>query len=77
MPDQPIGPILDGLGINIDLDPGDLIETAVVITKTIDADGRVSVGLYGSTGLDWLAQLGLITAASQVIHGPYRHPDDD
>lgn len=77
MPQQPIGPVLDGLGVTIDLEPGALIESAVVISKVLTADGEIALDLQGSDGLDWLAQLGLITAASQVVRGPYAHPDDE
>lgn len=78
MSEQPIGPILDGLGVTIDLADGDLIESALVIAKVINAAGDTHVGLYDSAGMDWLAQLGLITAAAQIVNGnAYAHPDDD
>jgi hypothetical protein len=78
MADQPIGPILDGLGITIDVDQGDLIETALVISKCILADGHVTVCLSDSAGMSWLEQLGLIAAATQIVNDrPFAHPDSD
>ena len=78
MADQPIGPVLDGLGVTIDLDGGDLVESAVVIAKVHLADGSVSVALSDSTGLSWIDQLGLLAAAQQIVNDrPFRHPDPD
>ncbi|GIM88883.1 hypothetical protein [Paractinoplanes toevensis] len=54
MADQPIGPILDGLGVAIDLNEGDLVESALVIAKVVNADGQTTVGLFDSAGMDWL-----------------------
>ena len=67
MTDQPIGPILDGLGVTIDLADGELVETAVVVTKIVAADGQVLLGLYGPDSMSWLEKLGLIEAAKQRI----------
>jgi hypothetical protein len=78
MPDQPIGPILDGLGVTIDVDDGDLIENALVISKCVLADGGVAVVLSDSAGMSWLEQLGLIAAATQIVNDrPFAHPDSD
>jgi acyl-CoA hydrolase len=78
MPDQPIGPILDGLGVTIDLDDSELVESALVITKLVNADGQVLLGLYGSDAMSWLEKLGLIQAAKQrVSDSPWSDRDDD
>jgi acyl-CoA hydrolase len=77
MTDQPIGPILDGLGVTIDLDDGELVESALVITKLVNADGQVLLGLHGSDSMSWLEKLGLIQAAKQrVSDAPWSEPDD-
>lgn len=77
MADQPIGPILDGLGVTIDLDDGDLIESALVLAKHVDADGLVSLSLASSDGMSWLEQLGLLAAAQQIVNSQHwDHPDD-
>lgn len=66
---QKIGERLDQLGVTQELDDGDLIASAVVITKVIDTEGRVSVGIAGDEACTWLDQLGLVTAAAQVLDG--------
>lgn len=68
MSEQPIGPILDGLGLTIDLADGELIDSAVVIVKTVTPDGSVAVDIANSAGMDWLGQLALITAAGRVVN---------
>jgi hypothetical protein len=76
--DQPIGPILDGLGVTIDLENGDLVEHAVVLAKVHLAGGGVSVALSDSDGMTWLEQLGLIAAAQQIVNDrPFEHPDSE
>ncbi len=67
MTDQPIGPVLDGLGVTIDLADGDLVSDAVVIAKVVSADGDVTVALSSSESMSWLDQFGLISAANAVV----------
>lgn len=64
---QPAGPILDSLGVTFDLDEGDLISVALVITKVLCEDGTVSLMIGSSEGSTWLEHLGLITAAADLI----------
>jgi len=68
MSDQPIGPILDGLGTQIDLADGDLIASALVIAKVIDTNGEVSLYIATSEGLSWIDQNGLVTSAQQILN---------
>lgn len=78
MTEQPVGPILDGLGVTMPLDDGDLIESALVISKCVLADGTVTVAISDSVGMSWLEQLGLIAAATQIVNDrPFAHPDSD
>ncbi len=78
MPDQPIGPVLDGLGATLDLPDGALVEQAVVITKIVHEDGSVALALSDSAGLCWIDQLGLLSAATQIVNErPFQHPDDE
>lgn len=78
MSEQPAGPILDGLGITIDLADGDLIASAVVLAKVIGADGQVSIYIGDSEGLSWIEQMGLLAAAQNVIQQTsYEHRDED
>jgi len=68
MNDQPIGPILDGLGTKIALDEGDLVASAFVIAKVVEQDGEVSLALASSEGLSWIEQNGLLSSAQQIIN---------
>lgn len=73
---QPIGPILDGLGVMIDLGDGALVEVALVVAKVVTPDGVVNVSLSDSAGMSWLDQLALVAAAQQIVNAqPFEHPD--
>jgi len=37
---EPIGNLLDGLGLDLDLDEGELVAGAIVLLKTVDEDGE-------------------------------------
>lgn len=64
---HPAGPILDGLGVTFELAPDDRVTEVLVLAKTTDlATGAVGLSL-ASNGLDWIAQIGLITAANVVL----------
>lgn len=65
--EQKIGDILDGLGVTLDMDEGDLIASALVIAKVIDAEGDVSLAMMTSDGLSWIEQNGLLASAQQVV----------
>lgn len=67
MTEQPIGPILDGLGTTVELEDGDLIASALVIAKVIDKDGQSTLILAESQGLSWIDQNGLLASAQQIV----------
>ncbi len=79
MTDQPIGPILDGLGTTIDLDEGDLVASAFVIAKVVEPNGEVTLAIASSEGLSWIEQNGLLASAQQIVNqvGIGRKGDDD
>lgn len=60
---QPVGPVLDGLGIRITLKDGDLVAGAIVLTKVVEADGGVRLGVTWPDGMSWLERLGMLHAA--------------
>ncbi|GAA3153631.1 hypothetical protein ACFQ0X_43630 [Streptomyces rectiviolaceus] len=68
MTEQPIGPILDGLGVSLEVDDGDLIASAVVILKVLDKDGDAALALATSEGLSWIDQNGLLASAQQIVN---------
>ena len=64
---QPVGPILDELGVKVDLDEQDRITEVLVLAKTTDLDSGDVALIVVSNELDWIAQAGLHAAAAQVF----------
>lgn len=71
MADQKIGQLLDSLGVEADLEEGDLVASAFVILKVVKADGTVSLANARSDGLDWITRLGMVTAAQSIENGGF------
>lgn len=65
--DQPAGPIVDGLGITLDIEEDALVSDAVLIAKIVTSDGSTQVAISDSTAMDWLTQYGLIKAAERIV----------
>lgn len=72
-----MGTDLNHLGLDVELDEGDLIASAVLITKVVKADGSVAVAISDSEGVSWVEQLGLLTAATEIIRSTSRFEGDD
>lgn len=67
MADQPAGPLLDALGVELDVEDGDQITEVLVLAKVANFDtGRTGLTIGASNGLDWIAQRGLLSAATLV-----------
>lgn len=71
MADEPIGQILDALGVTLDLDEGDMPVDAHVLVKIVKADGSVSLVKAVSESLDWITLVGMLTAALHVENNGY------
>ncbi len=67
-----LGELIDTLGVELEMDDEDLVSSAVVLLKVITEDGSIQLGIASSEGLDWIAQLGLIEAARDVVRGAER-----
>ena len=61
------GELIDALNVTLDIQDGDMVTDVVVLMKNVLADGAVSVVVATSEATSWLEQLGLITAASDII----------
>ena len=61
---QPIGQLLDNLGVAAAIAPDDLPVAALVLIKVVDADGGVRLSLDYSVGMDCITRLGMLTAAT-------------
>jgi hypothetical protein len=67
--EQPIGPLLDALGVVIELEDNHQLTEAVVLAKAVnfDSDSPPALVLASSAGLDWISMGGLIFAAQRVL----------
>ena len=74
---QPIGSLLDALGVGCDLDDGEHVTDAVVLLRVSPIDAEHSrIAVVSSDGMDWITQLGLIHAArSMAEYDPSRERD--
>lgn len=70
MTDQKISDILDGLGVNLELDGEDLVSAAVVILKVHPADGSTPViRSIRDAGSDWITEYALVGNAWDACRG--------
>lgn len=72
-----VGNLLDSLGIEHHPEPGELVASAVVLLKVIDAEGDVSLRTLCSDGLSWIERIGMLRAAEHVeLPGVFTEPDE-
>lgn len=67
MPDQPAGPVVDGLGVTLALEEGALVSDCILIAKVINPDGQPGIAIAESDALDWITQYALVKAAERII----------
>ena len=68
---QPIGEILDQLGIEAPLDEGDLICSAVVVLSIlVEGDPHPRLTIANSDGMGWIEQAGLLRLAERIASEP-------
>jgi hypothetical protein len=76
--DQPVGPLLDALGVTIELEANQHLTEAIVLGKVIDLDDNTTGLVIGSSNsLDWIAQRGLVAAAQHILDHDGCRDDDD
>lgn len=69
---QPIGSMLDQLGVTANLDEHERITDVVVLGKVAKLDaseGATRIVVSFSTNTDWITRLGLLYAGRKVIDG--------
>lgn len=64
--EQPIGTTLDALGITAAIAPDTLVSGAVVLLKTVTADGRERLSVAHSDGIGWTERAGMLHIASTM-----------
>ena len=67
---RPAGPLLDALGVTVEIEDSQRLVEAVVIGKIFDLERDVTGLVIGaSQGADWLTQRGLVEVARDVLRG--------
>jgi len=62
---QPLGRLIDSLGVEHRPEEGELVLGAVVLMKVMEADGRIAMRSAWSPGLSWMERVGMHQAAAQ------------
>ena len=60
---EPVGNLLDSLGVAYSPDEGELVSDALVIMKVVREDGSVGLRVAWSEGMSWVERLGMLHAA--------------
>lgn len=79
MADRPAAPIVESLGVTLDLEDGQHVVSLVVVGKVVDfdsEDARPALILGKSEGLDWIDQRGLVYAAVEVLQSDSGYQDE-
>jgi hypothetical protein len=77
MPDQPAGPLLDNMGVVLDIDDNQHLTDVLIIGRVADfGDGKTALAIGTSTGVDWVLQRGLLEAAREVLNREVFEDDD-
>lgn len=63
---EPIGDLLNSLGVEHTPLDGELVAGAVVLLKVIDADGHVALRTCWSDGMSWIERLGMCRVAMEI-----------
>lgn len=72
-----IGNLIDTLGVKAPLAEGDIVESAVVLLKILPSTGPTRLALCNSASLDWIAQLGMVHGAVQILDADEPMPDNE
>ena len=61
---------LESLGIHVNnLEPGDLVASALLLVRVIEEDGSEYVGHYSSDGLGFVEKIGMLRVAERMTIG--------
>ena len=63
---QPIGRLIDSLGVEHRPEEGELVLGAVVLLKVMEPGGEVSMRSAWSPGLSWMERVGMHEAAARA-----------
>jgi hypothetical protein len=67
--EKPIGDVLDALGVTAAIEPDALVSGAIVLLKTVLADGTVRLSVSHSEGLSWIERAGMVRLTEAMETG--------
>lgn len=68
---QPIGDLLDNLGVKAEVEDGDLVASAVVVMAIMVEDSNEPrLTIANSEGMSWIQQAGLLRLAERICSEP-------
>lgn len=71
-----IGDILDQLGVDADIDPEDLVSSAVVVLSVlVPGSDHPRLAIANSEGISWIQQAGLLRLAERICSEPPNEGD--
>lgn len=73
---EPIGDLVDSLGITHSPDEGELVSDAIVLLKVTDPDGQLGLRFLRSDGLSWIEAIGILRVAEQTELDDLRDGND-
>lgn len=74
MAETQLGNVLDNLGVTCDLEPTDLVCSAVVVLSVlVEGEHNPRLTIANSDGISWVEQAGLLRLAERITSEP---PDE-
>ena len=78
MAQQPVGDVIDSLGVKVELNDTDLVSSAVVVMSVlVEGDDNPRLMIASSEGLGWIQQAGLLRLAERICSEPPSPEDED
>lgn len=69
------GEIVDSLDATLEITDGQIVTDLVLVAKVADPEGQPAIVIGTSGGMDWITQLGIVTAAAQILDGGYEEAE--
>lgn len=60
---NPIGNLIDGLGVTMSFEEGELVKSVVVLVTVLDPDGTTTLRSAWSDGMSWVERVGMLRVA--------------
>lgn len=73
---RPIGDVLDSLGIEATVEPGELVAGAVVLLKVVQTNGETRLSLTHQ-GIGWIERVGMLRVAETLEAGSLQDATDE